>query len=75
MTATRPQVLDRIARLHAQLRVLPLDLPAGIEAMLLLTRLTTLVSTSTGPVLALPWHHTPTPDRKCLAAHDDTFEP
>ena len=73
MTATRPQVLDGIARLHERLRGLPLDVPAGIEARLLLTRLTTLVST--GPVLALPWHHTPTPDRKCLAAHDDTFEP
>ena len=73
MTSTRPQELDGIARLHERLRLLPLDVPAAIEARLLLTRITTLVST--GPVLALPWRFTPTPDRKCLAAHDDTFAP
>lgn len=70
---SRHQVLDGIARLHERLRLLPMDVPAGIEARLLLTRLTTLVST--GPVLALPWRFTPTPDRQCLAAHDDTFLP
>jgi hypothetical protein len=71
MTTSRPQVLDGIARLHERLRGLPLDVPAGIEARLLLTRITTLVST--GPVLALPWNEKPQPDRKCLAAADDTF--
>lgn len=73
MTSTRPQVLDGIARLHERLRLLPLDDSAGIEARLLLTRLTALVSTA--PVAALPWRFTPTPDRKCLAAHDNTFKP
>ena len=71
MTSTH-QVLDGIARLHERLRLLPLDVPTGIEARLLLIQLTTLVST--GPVLALPWRFTPTPDRKCRAANDDTFD-
>lgn len=73
MSAARPQVLDHIARLHAHVRLLDLDVMAGIEVRLLLTRLTTLVGH--GPVLALPWHEQRTADKKMKAANDDTFQP
>jgi hypothetical protein len=69
----RNRVRDALARLHALLPVADIEPHERVELTLHLMAMTSQINR--GPVLALPWRVTVAADRKCLAAHDDTFLP